>query len=220
MDRVRKFQRERDVGEARFRVLFVFSLIVIAVVAGLVEAILNANTTMDPITLEVFSLEEVYAGALANAQEWNSDTYLSDARFAFRPASDAEGRWAALQFRSPSDPRERLNVFVTEASEGLEYELSPAQYEDDEPLGDPISPGKLAIDAGEALEISLWNGGNKYIQEVGDSMRWPQNLYLRHRDRVNETDLIVWRASSFSPFFGPGIWVEINAQTGELLESS
>ena len=127
IDQVRKFQRERDVRKARFRVLFVLSLIVSAVVAGAVETMVIANTTIDPISFEVFSLEEIYPGALASAQEWNSNAYLSDAGFAFRPANDAKGRWASLEFRSPSLPRERLNVLVAEASDGLEYELSPVQ---------------------------------------------------------------------------------------------
>lgn len=61
IDQVRKFQRERDVRKARFRVLFVLSLIVSAVVAGAVETMVIANTTIDPISFEVFSLEEVYA---------------------------------------------------------------------------------------------------------------------------------------------------------------
>jgi hypothetical protein len=122
---------------------------------------------VDPISFEVFSPVEIYAGALSNAQEWNSDADLLDARFPFRLTSDAEGRWAALEFRSPSYPRERLNVFVTEASDGLEYKLSPVQHEGDEPLDVPITREMLAIDAGEAREISLLNGGYEYIQGSG-----------------------------------------------------
>ena len=39
----------------------VLSFIVIVIVAGLVNTMLNSNTNMDPISFAVVSLEEVYA---------------------------------------------------------------------------------------------------------------------------------------------------------------
>jgi len=183
---------------------------------------LNANTNMDPISFAVVSLEEVYAGALASAQEWNSNAYLTDASFAFRPASNPKGRWGSLGFRSPSSPREWLNLFVTEGPNGLEYELSPGEFNrDDKPLGDPIAPEKLVVETQEALDITLWNGGNDFVRERGESMFWPQTLYLHYLDQVNETGPIVWRVVYSYPIgIGPSLSIQINAETGELLETT
>ncbi len=221
-ERVKNSQRGPDVKEAWIRVLFVLSLAAIAVVACVPNSVLNTEPAADPIELKVFSLEEVFAGALAKAIEWKSDAYLTDASFAFRPASNPKGRWGSLGFRSPSSRRDWLNLFVTEGPEGLEYELRSGEFNrDDKPLGDPVTPDQLAIDTAEALQISQWNGGSDFVRERGDSMFWPQDLYLHYLDHINETGPLVWRAVYSYPIgIGPSLSVQINAETGELLETT
>ncbi|MEE9216228.1 MAG: hypothetical protein V3U32_02230 [Anaerolineales bacterium] len=81
MDWVKRFQRARYVREARFRVLFVLSLIIIAAVVFIINSVLNARRPPDPAELKVFSLDEVYPAALEEAVEWNSDAYQADASF-------------------------------------------------------------------------------------------------------------------------------------------
>jgi hypothetical protein len=217
---VKKFQRERDLERARFRVLFLLSLLAIAVVSCVANPVPNSEIPLDPIELKVFSLDELYARALAMASEWRSDAQLVDATLTYRRASDSRGRWAVLGFRSPSSPLAWLNVVVTEDSEGLEHQLSPGTFETTRPLGDPITPDLLLVKSQEALEIGSSNGGSEFIRDRGNSMRWPQSLYLHYADDVNQTGPIVWRVSYFIPRDPPLLSVKINAETGELLEST
>ena len=219
---VKKSQRGPNVKEARIRVLFVLSLAAIAMVACVPDSVLNTGPAADPIEFNIFSLEEVFAGALAKAIEWKPDAYLTGASFAFRPASNPKGRWGSLGFRSPSSQRDWLNIYVTEGPEGLEYELRSGEFNrDDKPLGDPIAPEKLVVETQEALDITLWNGGNDFVRERGESMFWPQTLYLHYLDQVNETGPIVWRVVYSYPIgIGPSLSIQINAETGELLETT
>ncbi|MFV2043583.1 MAG: hypothetical protein ACC700_10170 [Anaerolineales bacterium] len=207
---------------ARFRVLFVLSLAAIALVACLPNSALNTEPAADPIEFRVFSLEEVFAGALAKALEWKSDAYLTGASFVFRPASNPKGRWGSLGFRSASSQRDWLGIFVTEGSEGFEYELRSGEFSrDDKPLGDPITPDQLAVDTAEALEIGQRNGGRDFIREGGESMFWPQDLYLEYLDDVNRTGPVIWRVVYSYPIgTGPSLSIQINAETGELLETT
>ena len=49
-------------------------------------------------------------------------------------------------------------------------------------------------------------------------MVWAQDLFLHYDDHVSEAAAVVWRARYFAPYFGSHLTVEINAETGQLLE--
>lgn len=205
----------------RLQVLFPLSLLAIAVVSCVARPVPNSEIPLDPTELKVFSLDEVFPEALAMASEWRSDAQLVDATLTFRPASDSRGRWAGLGFRSPSSPLAWLNIIVSENSEGLVYKLSPGTFESDRPLGAPITPDQLLVKPQEALEIGSSNGGSDFIRERGESMFWPQDLYLHYLDHVNKTGPVIWRAIYSYPIgIGPSLSILINAETGELLETT
>jgi hypothetical protein len=202
-------------------VLIVLSIVGIGILGLGLKTFLVANPAADSIEFEVLSLEEIYPDALAEAVEWRSDAQLSAADFDFRPVGAIGQSWAALGFRSASSPQSWLNVAVIEDSEGLKYAASTGEFSNiDRALGEPISLTEVNIDSLQALEISLSNGGHGFILDRGDSMLWPQALFLRYQDDVSETGPIVWQADYLIPFVGPHIKMEIDAITGELVEST
>ncbi len=201
--------------------LIVLSIVGIGILALGLNTFIVGNPATESNDFEVLSLEEIYPGALAEAVQWRSDARLSAADFDFRPVGAAEQSWAALGFRSASSPQSWLNVSVIKDSEGLKYAASTGEFSNiDRALGDPINLMELNIDSSQALEISLANGGHDFTLDRGDSMLWPQTLFLRYQDDVSETGPIVWQADYLIPFVGPHIKMEIDAITGELLKST
>lgn len=213
-------QHTRDRRSARFRLLFVLTLVALGILTLLVGALSYGSSTTDRLEFQVFTLQETYPEVLLRAQEWRRDARLQDANFDFRP-KDTEGRgWASFGFRSLASPQEWLNVYVIKMGDEVILEQEAGTFrESNRPVGDPVTPSRLALDTVEVLDISLENGGREFIQSRGEAMLWPQTAFLHYLEDVSMTGPIVWRVSYSIPIIGPNLTVLINAETGELLET-
>lgn len=218
-ERVKGFQRIRDRNEAGLRLLILLVLAAILVIPMLISSLQGGPTEGNDIEFKAFSLDQIYPEALEAATQWKSDAQLRSAQLSFLPSDSSQGRWAALSFRSPGSPQEWLGVFIGESAGGLEIKTEAGIFEGrDRPIGEPIELDQLALTGEDALEIGLANGGWSFIQEQGDSMFWPQDLYLEYEDLFNETGAILWRVGFWQRYTGPSLSVKMNAKTGEIIE--
>lgn len=218
-ERVKRFQRIRDRNEAGLRLLILLVLAALLVIPMLISSLQGGATERDDIEFKAFSLDQIYPEALEAATQWKSDAQLRSAQLSFLPSDSSQGRWAALSFRSPGSPQEWLGVFIGESAGGLEIKTEAGIFEGrDRPIGEPIELDQLALTSEDALEIGLANGGWGFIQEQGDSMFWPQDLYLQYEDTFNESGPILWRVGFWRPFAGASLSVKMNANTGEIIE--
>ncbi len=218
-EKVKRFQRIRDRNEAGLRLLILLVIAGILIIPMLISSLQRSAGEGDDIEFKAFWLDQIYPQAFDAATEWKSDAQLRSAHLSFLPASSSQGRWAALSFRSPGSPQEWLGVFISEPDGGLEIKTEAGIFErDGRPIGEPIDLDQLALGGEDALELSLANGGWDVIRKRGDSMFWPQDLFLQYEDTFNETGPILWRVDFGMPFASPDLRIFINANTGEIIE--
>jgi hypothetical protein len=198
-----------------FRLLFALALFAVSLGSWLVVEVLKGDKQVPGSQVRVFSIFDIYPTALASAKQWKSDAYLYDAVLLFWPQEPEKALWAGLGFRSQAQPDLFLQVYVMEEGQQLVNEFKEGVFQIPRPVGSPIDPAELGLDAFEALEITNRLGGTDFVAR--NQPDYPQSLNLEYEERFSFEGPIVWRASYADPASGERLSIVIDANTGEVI---
>lgn len=214
-------EQAREQEKSCFRLLFAPLTATVCLMTVLASLVLSQDSTVGSPQFDVLTLREIYPEALAQARGWRADAYLEQASFSVRLPGEFAGPSARLDFRSATAPAAWLVITINETDDGYALSVNSGNVRNrDRPLGEPIVPGRLALNTAEAVEISLANGGAESIASDGHSTTWRMELRLQNEDETNVAGPLVWRAEYYGPVEGQGLTVVINAETGEVLDVS
>ena len=198
-----------------FRLLLALSLFVLSIGSWIVVEWLKGDPPVRSNQVRIFSILEIYPTALAVAKEWKPDAYLIHADLLFWPHEPSKALWAAMGFRSPSQPELYLNVYLTEESQGLATESKEGVFQVPRPAGTPIDPAALGLDASEAIEVISRLGGADFLAKNQPTI--PQSLILEYERPLSSDGRFAWSVGYGDFASGEQLTIVIDANTGELL---
>jgi len=204
-------------GWARFRLIFLFALLVSSIVGWLLFSDGIDDGGSSTVGMRVLSVRELYPDALEAARQWRGDAVLSYATASFRPSESPGGLTAGLGFRSASEPGIYLLVWFRESSGDTQMEVHEGSNPPDRPVGEAIDPLQLPFDTAQALEMALQAGGAEFLSEH-PTINWPQSLTLEYEDLFYSQGSVLWIVRLLERGTLEHAEVAIDALTGEVVE--
>jgi len=172
-------------------------------------------TATQPIHLPVLSVQSFWLQALAVAQEWHPDAYVSGVRvdvpLPTRKVYPEGYPSVRFSFQSPGENYVTLVILCNaEKCHSFEVEQNP-QY----PLEQctPINLNDFTLDSGEVVDIGLEYGGEDYINLPTADV----DLML-FRDIPSCSGQVKWRISFTDFATRKEVALVIDAVTGEVIE--
>ena len=189
-------------------------LLILLLCGGCSSSTLVSNTA--PLfPYSVLNPRFIWHLAMEEAQTWRSNAYVANVQVSYA-VRDGEGGFNRVDFNvlSPTESTEALWVTCSE-TECAGHITEKAPYHDI--FGSvPIALNDFSLNAKEAFEISIEQGGRNYISGI-DTNKVSAFVKLIRYYPLN-TGNVVWRVS-FSDYFSRRFLdVFIDANTGEVLE--
>ena len=169
------------------------------------------------IELNTLNFSPLYELALSNAQGWQSDAYLVQARLPIWAGDKPDSVSSSFGFRSSSDRAKWLIVRINpKGSEASEVELFEGVYESERPAASSYENLNDILTSSEALSIISNNGGAQFVHEHGDAV--DSYLLLKYSQDYYETLPLEWVGHFHLLGQTPGLVIKVNAHNGELID--
>jgi hypothetical protein len=167
--------------------------------------------------LQTLNFQPLYRIALSEATYWSEDAYLVEASLPIWVGNDPESTTSTFGFHSSSDRTKWLLVrILPNGSSASNVEIFEGVYEEERPPASNYRISDEILGSTGALEIISNNGGARFMHRYGDSAE--SYLVLEYSQNHFESLPLEWVGHFHLPGQSPGLIIEINAHTGDVLK--
>jgi hypothetical protein len=178
---------------------------------SIIIMVVACTPTASDVSIELPSFHKYYPILLEEAQKWQADAYLDEARIFMFPKFP-DSNLISASFYSPSENLESLGVYLhqdeTITSEAFSHGYPIYHHE-------PITENDWRIDSQEAMESMLVEAGQKFVNSTNSAC----SFMLLKRVLPAQNQPVIWSltlwdcSDSVQHFY-------LDATSGELLDSS
>jgi hypothetical protein len=192
------------------RIVVAVTAITIAISACVNQGLESATPSLQNIRLSALSSRVLWPQALALAQEWRCDAYISNVGVEVRlPNVPSSRSTVSLLFQSPSEDLGTLTVLCNaEGCSSFEFEHTRTLQK-----CTPIALDDFVLDSSDVLEIGLQHGGETYVHRRTASV-----LLQLGRHSPSCTGSVQWTVKFADLATTEGLIVVIDPITGEVIE--